>query len=72
MAKKKAPASDPRRYSRLVVDGDKQAPSRAMLRAVGFEDADFAKPQVGIASTWANVTPCNMHIAELAREAGDA
>jgi dihydroxy-acid dehydratase len=69
MAKKKAPASDPRRYSRLVVDGDKQAPSRAMLRAVGFEDADFSKPQVGIASTWANVTPCNMHIAELAREA---
>jgi dihydroxy-acid dehydratase len=40
-----------------------------MLRAVGFEDADFAKPQVGIASTWANLTPCNMHIGELAREA---
>src|SRR5215212_11931422 len=60
---------DPRRYSRLVVDGVKQAPSRGMLRAVGFQDADFAKPQVGIASTWANVTPCNMHIGELAREA---
>ena len=67
MTKKKE--VDPREYSRLVVDGVKQAPSRAMLRAVGFQDADFAKPQVGIASTWANVTPCNMHIAELAREA---
>ena len=61
---------DPREYSRLVVDGAKQAASRAMLRAVGFTDADFSKPQIGIASTWANVTPCNMHIAELAREAG--
>jgi dihydroxy-acid dehydratase len=60
---------DSRQYSRLVVDGAKQTPSRAMLRAVGFTDADFAKPQIGIASTWANVTPCNMHIAELAREA---
>src|SRR5436309_7725585 len=59
---------DARASSRLVVDGIKQAPSRAMLRAVGFQDADFAKPQIGIASTWANVTPCNMHIAELARE----
>ncbi len=40
-----------------------------MLRAVGFKDEDFAKPQIGIASTWANLTPCNMHIGELAREA---
>src|ERR1700729_2596189 len=60
---------DPRASSRLVVDGAKQAPSRAMLRAVGFTDADFKRPQIGIASTWANLTPCNMHIAELAREA---
>jgi dihydroxy-acid dehydratase len=60
---------DPRAHSRLVVDGVKQAPSRAMLRAVGFADADFAKPQIGIASTWANVTPCNVHIGDLAREA---
>ncbi len=68
--KDKTPAApDPRRYSRLVVDGAKQTPSRAMLRAVGFADADFGKPQVGIASTWANLTPCNMHIAELARAA---
>src|ERR1700746_1898570 len=60
---------DPRRYSRVVMDGLKQAPSRAMLRAVGFRDEDFAKPQIGVASTWGNVTPCNMHIGELAREA---
>ena len=60
---------DPREHSRVVVDGVKQAPSRAMLRAVGFRDEDFAKPQIGVASTWGNVTPCNMHIGELAREA---
>ncbi len=65
MARKKR--TDPRAYSRVVVDGDKQAPSRAMLRAVGFSDADFARPQIGVASTWANLTPCNMHINELAR-----
>ena len=63
---KKSPA-DSRKYSRLVVDGVKQTPSRAMLRAVGFTDADFDKPQVGIASTWSNLTPCNMHIDGLAR-----
>jgi dihydroxy-acid dehydratase len=66
MRKKSRPV-DTRHYSRLVVDGVKQTPSRAMLRAVGFADADFEKPQVGIASTWSNLTPCNMHIDELAR-----
>ncbi|MEM7610069.1 MAG: dihydroxy-acid dehydratase [Pseudomonadota bacterium] len=55
-----------RRYSRTIVDGPSQAPSRAMLRAVGFDDADFLKSQVGIASTWSMVTPCNMHINALA------
>jgi dihydroxy-acid dehydratase len=64
---KKSKTVEVRRYSRLVVDGVKQTPSRAMLRAVGFVDADFEKPQVGIASTWSNLTPCNMHIDELAR-----
>src|SRR3982750_1968570 len=59
---------DQRRYSRLVVDGAKQTPSRAMLRAVGFQDADFTKPQIGVASTWANLTPCNVHINDLAAE----
>src|SRR5580698_2101243 len=58
-----------RAHSRQVVDGVKQTPSRAMLRAVGFKDEDFAKPQIGIASTWADLTPCNMHITELARAA---
>src|SRR5579863_8905768 len=64
---KKSNSADTRRYSRLVVDGAKQTPSRAMLRAVGFSDGDFDKPQVGIASTWSNLTPCNMHIDQLAR-----
>src|SRR6201986_1062039 len=68
-SKKKRP--DMRESSRLVVDGTKQAASRAMLRAVGFQDADFAKPQIGIASTWADLTPCNMHIAGLARAAAE-
>jgi dihydroxy-acid dehydratase len=58
-----------RSHSSLVVDGVKQAPARAMLRAVGFKDEDFTKPQIGIASTWADLTPCNMHITELARAA---
>ncbi len=58
-----------RQYSAPVVDGYERAPSRSMLRAVGFEDADFKKPQVGIASTWSMVTPCNMHIDKLADEA---
>jgi dihydroxy-acid dehydratase len=66
---KKSGGVDQRRYSRLVVDGAKQTPSRAMLRAVGFQDADFQKPQIGIASTWANLTPCNLHINELASAA---
>ena len=63
MARRKA---DPRAHSRLVFDGIKQTPSRAMLRAVGYDDRDFRRPQVGIASTWSNLTPCNMHIDRLA------
>ena len=59
---------DLRKFSKIVVDGTNQAPSRSMLRAVGFKDEDFAKPQVGIASTWSMVTPCNMHINKLAEE----
>jgi len=62
---------DTRNHSRIVVEGVKQAPARAMLHAVGFTDADFDKPQVGIASTWSNLTPCNMHIDELAKLAAD-
>ncbi len=58
-----------RRYSAAVTDGTERAAGRAMLHAVGFSDSDFQKSQVGIASTWSMVTPCNMHIDELAREA---
>lgn len=58
-----------RRYSSRLVDGPKKAPARAMLRAVGFGEEDFNKPQVGVASTWSMVTPCNMHINHLADEA---
>jgi dihydroxy-acid dehydratase len=65
---KDPPPTDIRAHSRLVVDGLKQTAARAMLRAVGFADADFAKPQIGVASTWANLTPCNMHIRALADE----
>jgi len=60
-----------RLYSRIVVDGVEQAPSRAMLRAVGFSEDDFNRPQVGIASTWSMITPCNMHIHKLAEKAGE-
>lgn len=58
-----------RSHSSIVVDGTERAPSRAMLRAVGFKDGDFKKPQIGIASTWSMVTPCNMHINTLAEKA---
>ncbi len=58
-----------RPYSSELVDGVRKAPGRAMLRATGFTDEDFKKPQIGIASTWSMVTPCNMHINELADHA---
>jgi dihydroxy-acid dehydratase len=58
-----------RNWSRAVTDGAERAASRAMLHAVGFSREDFAKSQVGVASTWSQVTPCNMHIDKLAREA---
>ncbi|MGC3991845.1 MAG: dihydroxy-acid dehydratase [Chthoniobacteraceae bacterium] len=71
-AKKSAPKSTPaahRQFSALVVDGAERAASRGMLHALGFTRADFKKSQVGIASLWNEVTPCNMHIDKLAREA---
>ncbi len=58
-----------RKFSAQIVDGFERAPSRAMLYPVGFKKSDFKKPQVGVASTWSMVTPCNMHIDKLAREA---
>jgi len=63
---------DLRRHSSIVVDGVEQAPSRSMLRAVGFKDEDFKKPQIGICSTWSMVTPCNMHIDKLAEHVNKA
>jgi len=63
--KKSAPPAA-RAYSAIVVDGPERAASRAMLHAVGFKPADFSKSQVGVASTWGMVTPCNMHINGLA------
>jgi dihydroxy-acid dehydratase len=59
----------PRKYSGPVLDGPERAPSRGMLYAVGFKKEDFQKSIVGVASTWSMVTPCNMHIDQLAREA---
>ena len=56
-------------HSCQITEGVERAPSRAMLHAVGFTDKDFKKNQIGIASTWSMVTPCNMHIDKLAREA---
>jgi len=61
--------ANPREWSGPLVDGMERAPSRAMLHAVGFSQSDFKKPQIGIASTWSQVTPCNSHIDVLAREA---
>ena len=55
-----------RQYSSLVVDGVEKAAARSMLYAVGFSEEDFKKPQIGIASTWSNLTPCNVHINTLA------
>src|SRR5699024_6451125 len=57
------------RINSKVFDGKTRAPNRAMLRAVGFTDEDFKKPMVGIASTWSEVTPCNVYIKELAESA---
>jgi dihydroxy-acid dehydratase len=62
----KPSAADTRAFSSIVVDGIERAPSRGMLYATGFKKEDFQKPQVGVASTWSMVTPCNMHIDQLA------
>jgi dihydroxy-acid dehydratase len=56
-------------HSQDVTEGFRRAGARAMLRAVGLDDADFAKPQIGVASTWNEVTPCNMPLARLAQQA---
>jgi len=65
-SRKAKPSSAERACSAIVVDGPERAASRAMLHAVGFKPDDFGKSQVGVASTWGMVTPCNMHINQLA------
>lgn len=60
---------DLRIRSKVISEGANRVPNRAMLRAVGFQDEDFKKPMIGIASTWSEVTPCNMHINDLAVQA---
>tara|TARA_R110000823_G_scaffold132777_4_gene261199 strand:+ start:5017 stop:6735 length:1719 start_codon:yes stop_codon:yes gene_type:complete len=67
--KDKKSGSLTRAYSRQITEKPERAAARAMLHAVGFSRQDFRKSQVGIASTWSNVTPCNMHIDALARDA---
>jgi len=61
-----------RKYSKELVDGPNQAASRSMLRGVGFTTEDFSKPFVGIASTGAKVTPCNMHLNKLSEIVEDS
>jgi len=63
------PNKNTRSHSSIVVDGMDRAPARSMLRAVGFTDEDFNKPQIGVASSPSDLTPCNMHLGELAEHA---
>jgi len=62
-------SKDLRIRSKVISEGVNRMPNRAMLRAVGFTDEDFKKPMIGVASTWSEVTPCNMHINDLALQA---
>jgi dihydroxy-acid dehydratase len=66
--KKNPSAINPRPFSSILFDGDERAAARSMLYPIGFQAGDFKKPLIGIASTWSEVTPCNMHIDKLARE----
>jgi dihydroxy-acid dehydratase len=66
--KKTKPSDTIRPHSSILLDGDERAAARAMLYPVGFKAEDFKKPLIGVASTWGNTTPCNMHIDKLALE----
>jgi len=65
------PQTTAKHRSYEVTDGIERAPARAMLRAVGMTDEDWGKPQVGVASSWNEVTPCNMPLQRLAQHAKD-
>tara|TARA_B100001750_G_scaffold169638_1_gene138059 strand:- start:134 stop:1807 length:1674 start_codon:yes stop_codon:yes gene_type:complete len=58
---------DLKHKSRTLTEGPDRAPARAMLRAVGLQDEDFSKPLIGVANTWSEVTPCNYHLRDLAK-----
>jgi len=57
-----------KRHSGAITDGPSRAPARAMLKAIGFSDADLRKPLVGIANTWTEIGPCNFHLRRLAEQ----
>src|SRR3972149_5135187 len=59
-------AQDIRHRSRTLLDGRDRAPARSYLKAIGFTDADLAKPIVGIANTWTETMPCNYKLRRLA------
>ncbi|WP_291844302.1 dihydroxy-acid dehydratase [Maricaulis sp.] len=61
-----------RKSSDAITAGPARAPARAMLRATGMEDGDFGKPMIGVINTWTTVTPCNMHLADLAEPVREA
>jgi dihydroxy-acid dehydratase len=67
----RSPIMDRKPRSREVTDGYERAPARAMLRAVGLTDADWDKPQIGVASSWNEITPCNLSLDRLAKRAKD-
>ena len=71
MSKPNTPNEDLRNRSLDISEGFQRVPNRAMLRAVGFQDEDFKKPMIGVASCWAEVTPCNVHLNDLATVAKD-
>ena len=57
---------DPREHSRVLLDGPDRAPTRAMMKAVGYTDEDMRKPLIGVAHSWIEVMPCNYHLRRLA------
>jgi dihydroxy-acid dehydratase len=59
---------DPRSHSRAITEGPDRAPARAMLKAIGFTDADLSRPIVGVANTWTETMPCNFHLRRLAEK----